>query len=57
VPNLPKSWAAGSSLEKPNGGCRSRLPSFGMAKHPEGVSFQRLHVGVKPALISAEGDS
>jgi hypothetical protein len=57
VPNLPKSWAAASSLEKPNGGCRSRLPSFGGAKSQEGLSFQRLHAGVKPALISAEGDS
>jgi len=53
----PEELGSGSSLEKPNGGCCSRLPNFGVAKDPESVSFQRLHVGVKPALISAEGDS
>ncbi|HTA67867.1 MAG TPA: hypothetical protein VK776_06300 [Bryobacteraceae bacterium] len=40
-----------------SGGCRSRLPNLGVDKDPEGASFQRFHVGVKPALISAEGDS
>jgi hypothetical protein len=40
-----------------SGGCRSRLPNLGVDKDPEGVSFQPLHVGVKLALISSEGDS
>jgi hypothetical protein len=49
VPKLVKGLGSGA--------CRSRLPNFGVAKHPERVSFQRLHVGLKPALISSEGDS
>jgi hypothetical protein len=57
VPKLMKNWAPGSCVEKPNGACRSRLPNFGVAKDPEGVSFQRLPVGEKSALISAEGNS
>jgi len=44
------------ALKKPNGACRSRLPSFGVVKHPQCVWFQRLYVGAKPALIRAEGD-
>jgi hypothetical protein len=34
VPKLMKSWALGSSAEKPNGACRLRLPNFGVAKDP-----------------------
>jgi hypothetical protein len=57
VPKFMKSWAPGSRVEKPNGACRSRLPNFGVPKDLQCLSFQRLHVGGKPALISAEGDS
>jgi len=55
-------WASADAVPKlvkglGSGACRSRLPNFGVAKRPERVSFQRLYVGGKPALISAEGDS
>jgi hypothetical protein len=32
----PDELGSGGSLEEPSGGCRSRLPNFGVARDPEG---------------------